>query len=331
MKPMLKTAFFSLVNDLLARGIMPELKAYAFKYYGSLVWMEGDNTRLEHLYSAGDRKSETASIFRKRFKKWFDEIIAAYHAAAAEKLTDGQQVLDGDIVRTVTGFRTGSLGFMPDGSRRSGTCPRTGVIVLDGKIEVMAGAVKPFTHSDAIIADAHAEALKMNDAYNTLYVYSPGDAARDVWELMTVVEREVAVEICHANALIEDATFEENLAFLASPEMADIWHEHSDTLRARILNATHDAALEVNKLVDEAVAFGTYSTSPNLTHFGVRNAINRIRENLLSLNRYPARFIVKMMMSVRRLAKLSNEAAQENYRQMLSRPAVDGIDSDIPF
>lgn len=107
--------------------------------------------------------------------------------------------------------------------------------------------MKPITHSDASIADAHAQALKINDAYNTLYVYAPGDAARNVWELMTDVEREVAVEICHANALIEYATFEENLPFLASPEMADIWHEHSDTLKARILDAAHAAALAMNK------------------------------------------------------------------------------------
>lgn len=242
MKPMLKTAFYSLVNDLLARGIMPELKAYAFKYYGSLVWVEGDDIRLEHLYSAGDRKSETASIFRKRFEKWFDEIIAAYHAAAAEKLAYGQKVIDGDTVRTVTAFHTtaprDSLG-----NKTNGVCPRTGIIVLDGKIEVKAGAVKPFTHSDATIADAHAEALKMNDAYNTLYVYAPGDTARDVWEHMTNIEREVAVEICHANALIEDATFEENLLFLATPEMADAWGNHTDTLKARILAAAHEAAL----------------------------------------------------------------------------------------
>ncbi|HHX8240212.1 TPA: hypothetical protein ACVS3D_003533 [Enterobacter asburiae] len=99
----------------------------------------------------------------------------------------------------------------------------------------------------AALADAHAEAIKMNDAHNTLYVYAPGDAARDVWEQMNDIEREVAVEICHANALIEDATFEENLPFLASPEMADIWHKHSDTLKARILNAAHAAALAMNE------------------------------------------------------------------------------------
>lgn len=245
MKPMLKTAFYSLVNDLLARGIMPELKAYAFKYYGSLVWVEGDDTRLEHLYSAGDRKSETASIFRKRFEKWFDEIIAAYHAAAAEKLAYGQKVIDGDTVRTVTGFHT-TASRDSLGNKTNGVCPRTGIIVLDGKIEVKAGAVKPFTHSDATIADAHAEALKMNDAYNTLYVYAPGDADRDVWEHMTDIEREVAVEICHANALIEDATFEENLLFLSTPEMADVWGNHTDTLKARILAAAHAEGLALD-------------------------------------------------------------------------------------
>lgn len=137
--------------------------------------------------------------------------------------------------------------------------------------------MKPFTHSDATIADAHAEALKMNDAYNTLYVYSPGDAARDVWELMTDVEREVAVEICHANALIEDATFEENLVFLASPEMADIWHKHSDTLKTRILDAAHAAALAMNegpKTIKELCGAASKLPPADLELVAALNAMN---------------------------------------------------------
>lgn len=97
------------------------------------------------------------------------------------------------------------------------------------------------------------------------------------------------------------------------------------------VEAAHVEALELNDLVDASVAYGTYSTNANLTHVGIRNAIDRIREALLNLNRYPARFIVKMMVSVRRLTRLSNEAAQARYQEMMSRPAVEGIDSDIPF
>lgn len=93
----------------------------------------------------------------------------------------------------------------------------------------------------------------------------------------------------------------------------------------------HAEALELNELVDTAVAYGTYSTNPNLTHIGVRNAIDRIREALVNMNRYPARFIVKMMVSVSRLTKLANEAAQAKYREMLARPASAADCCEIPF
>jgi hypothetical protein len=47
----------------------------------------------------------------------------------------------------------------------------------------------------------HAEALEEYDARNTLYVYAPGDAAREVWDQMTPIEQAVSVEMRHAEAL----------------------------------------------------------------------------------------------------------------------------------
>lgn len=52
-----------------------------------------------------------------------------------------------------------------------------------------------------MIDEAHAEALEEYDARNTLYVYAPGDAAREVWDQMTLVEQTVSVELRHAEAL----------------------------------------------------------------------------------------------------------------------------------
>ncbi|WP_336240468.1 hypothetical protein [Citrobacter werkmanii] len=52
-----------------------------------------------------------------------------------------------------------------------------------------------------MIDEAHAEALEEYDARNTLYVYAPGDAAREVWGHMTLVEQTVSVELRHAEAL----------------------------------------------------------------------------------------------------------------------------------
>lgn len=188
MKPMLKNTFFFLVNDLLARGITPELKVSALTSYGNLKWEDGDTTRVAELYSVRDCSPLTASTFRKRFIKWFDEIIAAYHAAAAENLIEGQKVLDGDTVRTVTAFRKTVLRDS-NGLPINQECPRSGVILLDGKYEVMAGSVKPYTQDNinlsqqilenprslfavannvvraAIIETAYAEALEMNKLY----------------------------------------------------------------------------------------------------------------------------------------------------------------------
>ncbi|HFU2857268.1 TPA: hypothetical protein ACGQ50_000808 [Enterobacter cloacae] len=138
MKPMLKTAFFSLVNDLLSRGIRPVLKAEPNLCVGVLQW-EGHQ---EYLYWAHDASPLTARTSRKRFVAWFAEIMTAYHAKIAENYKVGDRVLDGDDERTVTGFRTvaprDSIG-----NKTNGVCARTGVIVLDGKIEVMAGDVWP--------------------------------------------------------------------------------------------------------------------------------------------------------------------------------------------
>lgn len=51
------------------------------------------------------------------------------------------------------------------------------------------------------VEEAHAEALEEYDARNTLYVYAPGDAARELWDQMTPIEQTVSVEMRHSEAL----------------------------------------------------------------------------------------------------------------------------------
>lgn len=53
----------------------------------------------------------------------------------------------------------------------------------------------------ALVERDHAEALEEYDARNTLYVYAPGDDAREVWDQMTPIEQTVSVEMRHAEAL----------------------------------------------------------------------------------------------------------------------------------
>ena len=82
MKPMLKAAFFSLVNELLAKGIKPELCTSTTTSYGTLKWSEGDKTFAEELYSVRNGSPLTAGTFRKRFNQWFADILASQPASA---------------------------------------------------------------------------------------------------------------------------------------------------------------------------------------------------------------------------------------------------------
>lgn len=94
----------------------------------------------------------------------------------------------------------------------------------------------------------------------------------------------------------------------------------------------HAEALVVNDIVDHAIMVTRcYSDLDSLTHASIQHAVDYARQELLALNRYPARFIVKMMISVRRLAGLAREQAQKEYREMMARPRVTGIDSELPF
>lgn len=94
----------------------------------------------------------------------------------------------------------------------------------------------------------------------------------------------------------------------------------------------HAEALVVNDIVDHAIMVTRcYSDLDSLTHASIQHAVDYARQELLALNRYPARFIVKMMISVRRLAGLAREQAQREYREMMARPRVTGIDSELPF
>ncbi|EPK6502077.1 hypothetical protein RFC90_004030 [Klebsiella aerogenes] len=93
------------------------------------------------------------------------------------------------------------------------------------------------------IEEAHAEALAMNDARNTLYVYAPGDAARDVWEQMTPIEQAVSVELRHAEALAFNAEVDE----VAAADQWDEWANQHDSrkTKAQMIESDHAEALEM--------------------------------------------------------------------------------------
>lgn len=94
----------------------------------------------------------------------------------------------------------------------------------------------------------------------------------------------------------------------------------------------HAEALVVNDIIDHAVMVTRcYSDLDSLTHSSIQHAVDYARQELLKLERYPNRFIVKMMISTRRLAAEAREQSQKEYREMLARPRVTNIDSELPF
>lgn len=94
----------------------------------------------------------------------------------------------------------------------------------------------------------------------------------------------------------------------------------------------HAEALEVNEIIDGAVPLARYySHNDNLAHVSIQHAVDRARKELIDLNRYPAHFIVKMMISVRRLAGEAREKARKDYLEMMARPASSVAGCEIPF
>lgn len=132
MKPMLKKDFYALVNRLLSEGFQPTINwGYVFQD-ANLVWIDAEgHTQFEPIYTTTPAGAHTK---RRRFDNWLTEILDAFNIAAADALEVGDKVLDGDVVRTVTAIRSVL--------KSSNEVQRTGVIMLDGKVEVMAGFVK---------------------------------------------------------------------------------------------------------------------------------------------------------------------------------------------
>lgn len=115
-----------------------------------------------------------------------------------------------------------------------------------------------------MIDEAHAEALEEYDARNTLYVYAPGDAAREVWGQMTLVEQTVSVELRHAEALEMNRLFNMRAASNDRPQrlaketgfpvltcLKELIAEEGDYFSAlerlrQIVSDAHSEALEEN-------------------------------------------------------------------------------------
>ncbi|MDN8598656.1 hypothetical protein Q0A17_04365 [Citrobacter sp. S2-9] len=99
--------------------------------------------------------------------------------------------------------------------------------------------------------EAHAEALEFNNAYNTLYVYEPGDAARNVWPQLTPVERTVSVELAHKMALREDQQHDDAIAYFARKGAHLCTEAFSEHQIKQMAEFCHAEALELNQRCSE--------------------------------------------------------------------------------
>lgn len=101
------------------------------------------------------------------------------------------------------------------------------------------------------IEEAHAEALEINDAYNTLYVYAPGDAARDVWPQLTEIERVVSIEFALKHALHENRQHDDAIAYFARKGSNLCIEAFSNYQLKQISDFCHTEALEINSTFRE--------------------------------------------------------------------------------
>lgn len=155
-------------------------------------------------------------------------------------------------------------------------------------------------HSGNSIAADHAEALAMVDAY------------------LLADKTGFSVEACKAEIDAEEGDYFAAMVRLIA-----------------IVEAAHAEALEVNKVFDFAVKVACcHADLDSVTHSAINNAIDHVRHDLLEMNRYNNRFIVKMMASVAVRAKTARAAAKVRHQEMLERCAKatdDQISKEIPF
>ncbi|PWI82102.1 hypothetical protein DEO48_00665 [Enterobacter sp. CGMCC 5087] len=103
------------------------------------------------------------------------------------------------------------------------------------------------------VEEAHAEALEINNAYNTLYVYAAGDAAQDVWPHLTEVERTVSVEFAHKQALHENRQHDDAIAYFAAEGPRICLEAFTQHQIKQIADFCHSDALELNSAYREYV------------------------------------------------------------------------------
>jgi hypothetical protein len=121
--------------------------------------------------------------------------------------------------------------------------------IADADGEAMMEVVVNSDCSAADMGAIHANALEFNNAYNTLYVYAPGDAAREVWDQMTPIEQTVSVELRHAEAL-EMNLFEDRIAAAGM-----LMFKHGEKCP---IAACHTEALDLNAEIDDGKTMDMY-------------------------------------------------------------------------
>lgn len=80
------------------------------------------------------------------------------------------------------------------------------------------------------------------------------------------------LEFDYAEALELDEIYEENLLFLSSPEMADCWKGHTETLKTQIFQRAQTEAIKINEAYGNSARFDYLNANGYAQHQLVASA-----------------------------------------------------------
>lgn len=178
------------------------------------------------------------------------------------------------------------------------------------------------------------------DTANTIQAaFTKYNAWLNEWFQIQIAKMEV--EAAHAEALELNESFNEfqpEIDGLTNEQLAMVMHANffgglDYAARRDEFEKAHTEALELNEIVDKSVMVATcFADNDNATHNAISRAIDIARSELLAVNRYKTRFIVKMMISVSSLAKEARAKAKLRHLAMLERCATQPFEfNEIPF
>ncbi|WP_371972782.1 hypothetical protein ACB496_12925 [Lelliottia nimipressuralis] len=119
-----------------------------------------------------------------------------------------------------------------------------------------------YTRKAQLIADLERCAAQLDDYVEPREELATMTVEQQIREFNAALTRVLDADEAHEAALDINAAFDDNLPRLASPVMAIFWHQHTQPLREKALNAAHTEALRLNEEWDTVEADAAALFSP---------------------------------------------------------------------